>query len=75
MPIRIVADSACDLPQALVEQYGIAVVPLFINFPDHGYLDGVEMTREEFYERLPTSNPLPPRPRRIPICFVRPMAG
>jgi len=71
MPIRIVTDSACDLPQALVEQYGIAVVPLFINFPDRGYLDGVEMTREEFYERLPTSNPLPTTATPNPDMFCQ----
>ncbi len=71
MPIRIVTDSACDLPQALVEQYGIAVVPLFINFPDRGYLDGVEMTREEFYERLPISNPSPTTATPNPEMFCQ----
>ena len=59
MAIRIVTDSTCDLPQSIVEQYGITVVPLYINFGTYGYLDGVELSREEFYRRLPTSDPLP----------------
>lgn len=71
MPIRIVTDSTCDLPQALVEQSGIAVVPLFINFPDCGYLDGVEISRSEFYERLPKSNPLPTTATPNPQMFCQ----
>jgi DegV family protein with EDD domain len=58
--IRIVADSACDIPQDIVEKYGISVIPAYINFglesiPD----DGVSITREAFYERLKTADPLP----------------
>jgi DegV family protein with EDD domain len=57
--IKIVTDSTCDLPQDLLQEYGVTVVPLYINFGDQGYLDGVEITRQEFYERLPESDPLP----------------
>ena len=59
MSIKIVTDSTCDLPQDLLQEYGINIVPLYINFGDQGYLDGVEITRQEFYERLPDSDPLP----------------
>jgi len=52
--IRIVTDSTCDLPQATINQYGIRVVPLYINIGDKGYLDGVEITRAEFDQNLPT---------------------
>jgi DegV family protein with EDD domain len=57
--IRIVTDSTCDLPEDLIQAYGITVVPLYLNFGAQGYLDGVEMSREEFYRRLPDSDPLP----------------
>ncbi|NLG27959.1 MAG: DegV family protein [Chloroflexi bacterium] len=52
MTIRIVTDSTCDLPPALIAKYGITVVPLFINFGDQSYRDGVDISREEFYGRL-----------------------
>lgn len=52
--IRIVTDSTCDLPQETIRKYDIRVVPLYINVGDKGYLDGVEITREEFYRNLPT---------------------
>jgi DegV family protein with EDD domain len=59
MTIRIVTDSTCDLPEAIITEYGITVVPLYINFGDQSYLDGVELSRQEFYKRLPDCDPLP----------------
>ena len=53
MSIRIVTDSNCDLPQAMVDEYGITVVPMYINIGAESYLDGVTMSRQEFYEGLP----------------------
>jgi len=57
--IRIVTDSTCDLPEEIIDKYGITVVPLFINIGDRGYLDGVDITRQEFYEGLADYDPLP----------------
>jgi len=53
MSIRIVTDSTCDLPAEVIARYGIGVVPLYINIGDQGYLDGIEITRQEFYKNLP----------------------
>ncbi len=53
MTIRIVTDSTCDLPANIIEKFGIHVVPLYINTGKQGYLDGIDITREEFYSRLP----------------------
>jgi len=51
MEIRIVTDSTCDLPEHLVAQYDITVIPLHIQQGDNTYLDGVNLTREQFYEQ------------------------
>ena len=53
MNIKIVTDSTSDLPQEVAQDLGISVVPLFINISDKGYLDGVEITRKDFYTNLP----------------------
>ncbi len=53
MSIRIVTDSMCDLPESVVADYGITVIPAYINVGDQSYLDGVELSRQEFYRRLP----------------------
>ena len=57
--IRIVTDSTCDLPPAVVDQLSITVLPLFINVGEKGYLDGVDLTRESFYQQLPSFHPHP----------------
>lgn len=59
MTVGIVTDSTCDLPQDVVRRYGISVIPMYVNFGPRSYLDGVELSREEFYEMLPTSEVFP----------------
>lgn len=54
MTVRVVTDSTCDLPDDCIDQYGITVVPNYINFDGLSYRDGVSLSRQEFYERLPT---------------------
>jgi DegV family protein with EDD domain len=53
MTIRIVTDSTCDLPADIIRELDIRVVPLYINIGDQGYLDGVDISRTEFYSNLP----------------------
>jgi DegV family protein with EDD domain len=57
MTIRIVTDSTCDLPQKIIQQHGITVIPLYIQAGGRSYQDGVDLTRSEFYERLPSFQP------------------
>lgn len=53
MSIRIVTDSNCDLPQTVIDEYAITVIPLYINIGSKSYLDEVDMSRADFYEGLP----------------------
>jgi len=59
MPVRIVTDSTCDLPAALVEAHGITVVPLTVFFGEEALLDSVEITADQFYERMTIEKVLP----------------
>lgn len=59
MSIKVVTDSTCDLPASLVKEYDISVIPCFINMGGKSYLDGVELSREAFYARLPDYDPPP----------------
>ena len=52
MAIRIVTDSTCDLPASVIDDLGIKVVPLYINIGEQGFLDGIEISRQEFYTNL-----------------------
>lgn len=69
MSIRIVTDSTCDLPEEVVRRYNIAVIPLHINQGDESFLDGIELTREEFYARLPDYKPAPTTSTPSPEAF------
>lgn len=53
MAVRVVTDSTCDLPAGVVSSLGICVLPLYIHTGNRDYLDGIDITREEFYNRLP----------------------
>lgn len=62
--IAIITDSSCDIPKEYIEQHHIFVLPLHINMPEGHYLDGVDITPEEVYSRMPkvvpsTSQPSP----------------
>ena len=52
--IQIIADSTCDIPQELIEQYGIRVVPNYVIWGTEEYLDRVTLKAEDFYSRLVT---------------------
>ena len=55
----LVSDSTASLSKEFVQKHGIRVVPLYINMGDTTYRDAVDITAQEFYQRLPDCNPLP----------------
>lgn len=57
--VKVVTDSTADLPPEIVQELDIAVVPLQVIFGEHAYRDGVDMTSEEFFRRLPQAAELP----------------
>ena len=59
MAIRIVTDSTSDLPPALAEQLGVTVVPINVVIDDVNYRDGIDLTADEFYQRLVAGPRLP----------------
>jgi DegV family protein with EDD domain len=75
MPIRIVTDSTCDLPQEIIRKHGISVIPLYIHAGSNAYRDGVDLSRREFYERLPDFQPAPTTAVPSPEVFRRAYEG
>ncbi|MEW6504343.1 MAG: DegV family protein [Chloroflexota bacterium] len=57
--IAIVTDSTANIPAEWVEQYAIRIVPLKIHWGSETYLDGIDLTPEEFYRRLSSNKQLP----------------
>jgi len=56
--VALVTDSGCDLPEATAHGFGLVRVPLTLRFGEESFLDGVDMTPHQFYQRL-LSSPLP----------------
>ncbi len=69
MAIRVVTDSTCDLPDELIKKHRITVIPMYINVGSQEYQDGIDLTRREFYERLPDFKPAPTTAAPSPDVF------
>ncbi len=59
MTVKIVTDSVADLPAQVVNELGVTIVPLNVRFGTEVYRDGVDLTAEQFYDRLTHSKILP----------------
>ncbi len=57
--IKIITDSAVDLPKELLEKHNIDVVPFYILFDEESYRDGLTMTTEQMYEKVKQTGNLP----------------
>ena len=75
MSIRIVTDSSADLPPEIAGQREITVVPCNVVVDDVTYKDGVDISADEFYQKLTTSARAPttsqPSPADIQAVYQR----
>ncbi|MDQ6726495.1 MAG: DegV family protein [Actinomycetota bacterium] len=69
MTVRIVTDSSCDLPDDLVAELGVDVVPLTIRFGSEELVDRRDLTPSEFWARCATSPVLPETSAPSPGAF------
>jgi DegV family protein with EDD domain len=71
MSIKIVTDSASDIPLKLREELGITVVPLYVRFGSETFIDGVTITNDEFYRRLVSNDIFPNTIQPSPADFKK----
>jgi DegV family protein with EDD domain len=57
--VRVVTDSTADIPPEIAEKMGITVVPSYIAFGSETYQDGVDLTKQQFYDKLIASRVIP----------------
>ena len=67
MKIRIVIDSTTDISEEMKER--VSIVPLTVNFDGEEYVDGVDITKSQFYEKLIESDTLPTTSQPSPAAF------
>ena len=77
-PIKILADSTCDLSPELRSLYGIDILPLQVNLDQDSRLDGVNIQPDEIYAWADVNNKTPttsaPTPEAVQ-AFLKPFAG
>lgn len=59
MPVKIVTDSVADIPSEVVAELGISVIPVLVRFGEETYRDGIDITTDQFYEKLVKSKVMP----------------
>ena len=67
--IKIITDSCSDLPFALVEEYGIRMLPTPVHFGDKIYHDRGNLFPEEFYNKIDEAKELPKTSQITPTVF------
>lgn len=75
MTVRIVTDSACDLPDDVATELGIEIVPLTIRFGEDEYVDRRDLTPSQFWAKCAGSPTLPetaaPAPGQFEATYRR----
>jgi len=75
MNFKVVTDSTADLPSRLAEELGITVVPAYVRFKNEVYRDRIDISEDEFYQRL-LSDPVhpstePPTPQDFAAVYQK----
>lgn len=67
--IKLVADSTCDLTKELIAKHGIEIMPLYVNFKDRSYFDGIDINVPEMYKLIKKNGELPKTAAASPGAF------
>lgn len=69
MSIRIICDSASDITKEMAQKWNVTVLPIKTIFGEQEYLDGVNMTHQEFFEKLIETDELPTTSQIAPYDY------
>jgi len=73
--VRLLTDSAADLPQSYVDRYGIGVVPISVSLNGHTHVDDGTLDRSWFYRELVDTPAMPQTSAPSPQDFAQVYAG
>ena len=68
MAVKIIVGSTCDVEESIKKD--LIVVPLHVTFGDEDFLDSVDITKAEFYERLEKKEEFPMTSQPTPVAFM-----
>lgn len=68
--VKIISDSTCDLTDELIKKNDIEIIPLYVNFNEETYLDGVNLDVKRMYQLVSEKKVLPKTAAPSPGAFV-----
>jgi len=69
--LRIVIDSAGDMPEGWAVDYDIQIIPINIHFEEETYLQGVNLSNQQFYQLARASRVFPKTSQPTPQQFIQ----
>lgn len=69
--LKIVTDSATDMPPEWIKEFDIHVIPVNIHFEDQTFLQGVDLSDDDFYQLVESSGTIPKTSQPTPYQFVQ----
>ncbi|MTI95483.1 MAG: DegV family protein [Firmicutes bacterium] len=72
--IKIFSDSTCDLSPELIERHQIGIVPLYVNFEENSFKDGINLSTSELYTKVQKIGMLPTTAAPSPGDFIKAFA-
>lgn len=64
--VKIVTDSSCDISLERCAELGVELLPITVNFGDQSYRANLDITTEEFYDKLAAARSFPRQPKSPP---------
>jgi DegV family protein with EDD domain len=68
--LRIVTDGAGDMPAEWLEAYDLQIIPINIQFKEQTFLQGIDLSNEDFYRLVDQSGVIPKTSQPTPQQFV-----
>ena len=69
--IALMTDSTCDIPEELIQQYGITIIPELVIWGDQTFRDRIDITPQTFYERIEKDPLMPTTTLPTPVEFEK----
>lgn len=67
--VQIISDSTCDIPHKRLKEIGVICVPLTVHFGEETFIDGKNLSAEEFYHHLRENSEIPTTAQPTPHSF------
>jgi DegV family protein with EDD domain len=68
--VKVITDSVSDIPEEVIKELDISIIPVLVNFGEESYKDRVDLTIDEFYKKLEASPVFPKTSAPSPGAFA-----